>query len=129
MKRSIVLFMLLFLYVYRCPAQMYSLRTPDLRLIYYDKEHSYILSHLARCFENSMKFHRSLFHYTPSEEVMVFLQDFDDYGYGGTTSNPLNYMVLGIEPYEYVYETSPTNERFNWVMNHELAHVVATDKA
>ncbi len=110
-------------------AQFYYLRTQDLRLIYYDKEDSYILPHLSRCFENSMKFHRNLFHYTPSEEVMVFLQDFDDFGYGGTTSNPYNFMVLGLEPYEYVYETSPTNERFNWVMNHELAHVVASDKA
>src|SRR2546422_6827996 len=37
-------------------------------------------------------------------------------------------MILGIEPYEYVYETSPTNERLNWVMSHELMHVVASDK-
>jgi hypothetical protein len=27
-----------------------------------------------------------------------------------------------------VYETCPTNERFNWVMSHELWHVVASEK-
>ncbi|MBI4810520.1 MAG: hypothetical protein HY800_03585 [Ignavibacteriales bacterium] len=55
-------------------------------------------------------------------------QDFDDYGYAGATALPYNYMVLGIEPFENVYETSPTNERLNWVMSHELMHVVSTDK-
>ena len=35
---------------------------------------------------------------------------------------------IGIEPFEYVYETSPTNERINWVMSHELLHIVASDK-
>jgi hypothetical protein len=34
-----------------------------------------------------------------------------------------------MEPYEQVYETSPTNERLNWVMSHELLHVVASDQA
>lgn len=110
-------------------AQFYTLRTHNLRLVYYSKDHSYIVPHLSRCFENSLKFHQNLFHYQPTEEVLVFLQDYDDYGYAGATSLPINYMVLGIEPYEYVYDISPSNERFNWVMNHELTHVVATDKA
>ncbi len=110
-------------------AQMYSLETKDLRLLYYGIEPSAVIPHLERCFENSMTFHRNLFHYTPSERVTVLLQDFDDYGYAGASANPFNYLVLGIEPYEQVYETTPTNERFNWVMSHELMHIVTTDKA
>lgn len=107
----------------------YTLRTGSMRLVYYSREHAYIVPHLTRSFENAMAFHRSLFRYTPSEEVLVFLQDFDDYGYAGATSIPHNYMILGIEPYEYTYETSPTNERINWVIGHELMHIVASDKA
>jgi len=42
---------------------------------------------------------------------------------------PHNYMTLGIEPFEHVYETCPTNERIGWVMNHELVHIVASDMA
>ena len=61
--------------------------------------------------------------------VPLFFQDFDDYGYAGTSTIPNNYLTLGIEPYEYVYETCPTNERFNWVMMHELMHVVASENA
>jgi hypothetical protein len=105
------------------------LETPDLRLVYYDEEHAYVLPHLARCFENTMGYYRSFFDYVPSEAVTILLQDFDDYGYAGTSTIPNNYITLGIEPFEYVYETCPTNERFNWVINHELVHVVASEKA
>jgi hypothetical protein len=104
------------------------LETPDLRLVYYDDEHAYVLPHLARCFENTMGYYREFFDYEPSEAVTILLQDFDDYGYAGTSTIPNNYITLGIEPFEYVYETCPTNERFNWVVNHELVHVVVSEK-
>lgn len=104
-------------------------KAEDLVVVYLDKSNEYILPHLVGCFENSLRFHRRLFNYTPSEPITVLLEDFEDYGYAGATSMPVNYMRLGIEPFEYVYETSPTNERINWVMSHELLHVVASDKA
>jgi hypothetical protein len=105
-----------------------ALETPDMRVVYYDPAHAYIIPHLARCFENSYGyFHRAL-GYTASEKVTILLQDFDDYGYAGTSTIPNNYITLGIEPFEYVYETCPTNERFNWVISHELFHVVASEK-
>ncbi len=104
-------------------------RTEDMNVVYMDEDNSYILPHLARCFENSLGFHKDLFDYQPSEEITVLLQDFDDYGYAGATPLPSNYLTIGIEPFEYVYETSPTNERINWVMSHELLHIVASDQA
>jgi hypothetical protein len=110
-------------------SQIYTLQTKNLQLIYYDKEHAYVVPHLARCFENSLRFHRNLFAYTPSEEVMIFMHDFNDYGHGGTSTIPWNSISIGMEPFDYVYETQPANERMNWLMHHELAHVVATDKA
>ncbi|NIO02260.1 MAG: hypothetical protein GTO42_08965 [Candidatus Latescibacteria bacterium] len=103
--------------------------TKSLKLVYYDKDQYYVIPHLARCFENSLRFHKNLFDYTPSEPVTILFQDFDDHGYAGTTTIPNNWLTLGIEPFEYVYETSPTNERMNWVMNHELVHVMASDQA
>jgi len=106
-----------------------ALETPHLRVVYYDEDQFYIIPHLARSYENSMGFYRSFFNYEPSERVTVFFQDFDDYGYAGTATIPNNYITLGIEPYEQVYETCPTNERLNWVMMHELMHVVASENA
>jgi len=106
-----------------------SRRTRDLDLVYYDKAHEYLSYHLARSFENSLAFDKKLFGYTPSEPVVILMQDFGDYGHGGTSTVPWNYISIGIEPFDYVYDVMPTNERMNWLMHHELIHVVATDKA
>ena len=112
----------------RAQLKLQSLQTPTMRVVYYDPAHEYIIPHLARCFENSMgEYHRKL-GYVPGEEVTILLQDFDDYGYAGASTIPNNYITLGIEPFEYVYETCPTNERFNWVISHELFHVVASEQ-
>ena len=111
------------------PTKMRYFKTQEFEIIYLEERNDYILPHLAGCFANSLRFYRRFFEYTPSEPVTLLLQDFDDYGYAGATPMPLNYVQLGIEPFEYVYETSPTNERINWVMSHELLHVVASDEA
>ena len=108
--------------------ELMSRRTENLNLVYYDKAHEYLTYHLARSFENSLAFHRHLFGYTPSEPVLILMQDFGDYGHGGTSTIPWNYVSIGIEPFDYVYDTMPANERMNWLMHHELVHVVATDK-
>ena len=107
----------------------FSFRTKDLRIIYYSKEPDYLIKYVSRCFQNSWDYHRRFWNYTPSEEVTMLLHDMNDYGTGGTSSIPWNYLNIGIEPYDYVYETSPTNERMNWVMMHELTHMVDLDKA
>lgn len=103
--------------------------TPDLRVFYFFEEQEYIIEHLARCFENAWLYHQRFFGYRPSGPVTIFFNDADDYGYAGTTVIPNNWITLGIEPFEYVYDTCPTNERINWVMNHELVHVTASDQA
>jgi hypothetical protein len=100
----------------------------DMMVVYLSEDNEYILPHLSRCFINSLNFHKAVFGYEPDEKITVLLQDFDDYGYAGASAIPANYLTIGIEPFEYVYETSPTNERINWVMSHELLHIVALDK-
>ncbi len=110
-------------------AQLNSLETKNLRLLYFSKAHEFIVPHLARCFENSLAFHRSLFDYTLPEKITVVLEDFGDYGNAGATSVPENRILVGIAPFSYVYETANGNERMNTLMNHEIAHVVASDQS
>ncbi|MCG8606601.1 hypothetical protein MJD09_16660 [bacterium] len=110
-------------------AQFHSLETQNLRLIYYDKTHEYIVSHLGRCFENAYRFHSKLFDYASQENVTVLLQDFHDFGHGGASPLPSNRISLGMAPFGYNYETQLSNERMTWLMNHELTHIVASDKA
>jgi len=111
------------------PAQFYTLETQDLQLVYYDQAHRYVVPHLARCFENSFRFHQKLFGYKSKEKVTLLMHDLNDYGHGGTSTMPWNFLNIGMEPFDYVYETHPTNERMNWLMHHELVHVVTIDKA
>ena len=110
-------------------AQLHKYETENLRLIYLGTLQEYLVPHTARCFENALRFHSQLFGYHPDGKITVFLQDFSDYGSGGATAVPRNGISVNIAPFSYVYETRPANERMNWIMNHELVHVVAGDRA
>jgi hypothetical protein len=110
-------------------AQIEVIETDDLRLTYPAPMLSFIAPYTARCFENSMRFHKKLWGYTPSDPVNVMLDDFTDYGNAGVWVNPRNSMVLHIAPSSFVYETGPSNERINFTMNHEVVHVLALDGA
>jgi hypothetical protein len=110
-------------------AQIRSLQTKDLRLLYINDAHAPIARRLAACFENAIEFHHTQFNYYPTDVVTILMQDFNDYGHGGTSSMPWNSLSIGIEPFDYEYDTQPANERMNWLMNHELIHLFTTDKA
>ncbi|NIR52731.1 hypothetical protein GWO43_29350, partial [candidate division KSB1 bacterium] len=110
-------------------SQLQRLETENLKLIYYSKAHEFMVPHTARCFENAFSFHQNLFDYSPNEDVTVMLQDFRDYGHGGAETVPHNILYIGIAPFSYTYETMPANERMNWMMNHELVHIVTMDQA
>jgi hypothetical protein len=112
-----------------CRAQLATIETRDLRLIYNGGTLGFLAPYAGQCFENSLRFHEALFHYTPSERVNVILDDFQDYGNAGTWVNPRNSILVHIAPSNYLYETGPSNERINFTMNHEVAHVVALDQA
>ncbi|HTK31857.1 MAG TPA: LpqB family beta-propeller domain-containing protein [Candidatus Saccharimonadaceae bacterium] len=114
------------------PARATPLReieTRDLRLVYPSPTLDYLAPYAARCFENSMRAHRARFDYTPSERVTVVLVDNSDFGNAAVVGSPRNTLIVQIAPTNFVYETGPANERINFVMNHELAHVVTLDQA
>ncbi|MDZ4804228.1 MAG: hypothetical protein SGI90_05160 [Candidatus Eisenbacteria bacterium] len=104
------------------------LETDDLRLIYTDATLGWLAPYTARCYENSMAFHKRLWGYKPSEKVTVIMDDFGDYSNAGVWVGPRNSMVLHVAPANNVFETGPSNERINFTMNHEAVHVVALDQ-
>jgi hypothetical protein len=109
-------------------AQMKYIATKDLTLVYFPVE-SYLVPHVASCFENAIQFDRELFQWTPSEKVVLFLHDFGDTGNAAASAVPINRVMIAIAPPPYVFEVVRGNERMNWVANHELIHVVTTDEA
>ncbi len=110
-------------------AQLAALETPDLRLVYVNPTTAFVTPHAGRCFENALGFDRKLFDYRPSEKVTVLLTDLSDSGNAGAGAVPRNNMSLEIAPLSFTYETIVANERVNFLMNHELVHVMAMDKA
>ena len=127
--RGVLIALLVLLYPRAAGAELRSIETKDLRLVTDGPELSFLAPYTARCFENSLRFHRRLFGYTPSEQVNVFLDDYTDFGNAGVWVNPRNSMILHVAPVNFVYETGPSNERINFTMNHEVVHIAALDQA
>jgi len=104
------------------------LKSGDLDLIYFGKRYSYLLPHVSECYHNSMNFHRKLWNYHDTT-TYVILYDFEDMGHGGALAMPFSQVQVGIEPYGFAFSIIPSSERFQWLFNHELTHVVMSDKA
>lgn len=105
-----------------------ALETEHLRLIYRDELHEHLAPHVARCFENAMRFYGDVFDYVPSEKITVLLDDAYDFNNAAALATPRNTLLVQIAPASFVYETLPSNERINHTMNHELAHIMALDQ-
>ncbi len=128
-ERHIILSLLFLLMTTPAKGQLYLLETDHLNLIYIGKIQEYLTPHVIACFENARRYHQERFNYHSREKTTIFLQDFWDYGNAGATALPRNRVSVGIAPLNYTFETSPANERINHTMNHELVHIVASDKA
>ena len=109
--------------------QLFNLKTDDLNMIYYSTTHAYIVPHLARSFTNTESFYKQFWDYQPTEKVSIFIEDFGDWSNGGATAVPRNFVYISMAPYMYILEVAPANERMSLLMNHELVHVMAVDKA
>ncbi len=110
-------------------AQLSELKTDDLRLLYFDGTQGFLAPHVARCFQNSLEFHKELWGWQPSQPITVILVDLSDRGNASAGAVPRNLLMLQVAPLSFVYEIVSANERMNWLMNHELVHIMAADQA
>lgn len=104
----------------------YVMESEHFKLIYRDS-HSHLADYLLRSAERSYKILTKLFHYTPTEKIIINTYDVSDYGFAATTTVPQNYIRIEIEPLEPGYEVVPYNERYQWLLSHELTHVFVND--
>lgn len=110
-------------------AQFKMVETKDLKLVYYDFGHEYLINHTIRSYTNALRYHERRFGYQKSDAITIIMEDFGDYGNAGASSVPRNIVMMGIAPFKHAYETNATNERINVLANHELVHIVALDMA
>lgn len=128
MKKILLIVVLVLLFI-NTKGQVNHYLSKDLNLIFIERGYSYIVPYTASTFDNAMSFHKKFWDYTPSEDVTILLNDFSDVGNGGTLVIPWNFISANIAPFEYTFDIMPANERLQWLMSHELAHVVMCDKA
>ena len=110
-------------------AQLAQLETPDIRIVYIESAHAFLVPHAARSFLNALAFQRALFEFTPSEKPTILLVDLTDTGGGAAGSVPRNNVRVQIAPLSHVFETMAPHERMTLLANHELVHVVTMDQA
>jgi len=97
--------------------------------VIYRKSDSTLVPHLLASGENALEKLSNLFNYHPTEKIIINPYDAYDYGFSSATTVPENFIRMEIEPFEPGYENIPYNERFQWVLSHELVHVVVDDEA
>ncbi|MDQ8158595.1 MAG: hypothetical protein P3C12_04130 [Gemmatimonadota bacterium] len=111
------------------PAQMQAVETATMRLVFPSSLQGYLVPQVNGSFENALRFHRRLFDYTPKGRTSLVMHDLWHYGNAGASPAPNNQVTVGIAPYGHDYEAAPAPERMASSMNHEVAHIVTTDKA
>lgn len=104
----------------------YYMESEHFQLIYRDA-HSHLANYLLKSAESSYKALSRFFNFHPNEKIIINTYDVNDYGFAATTSVPQNYIRLEIEPLEPGYEVVPYNERYHWLLSHELVHVFVND--
>ena len=112
-----------------CVAQLASVETNNLNLVYLEPTQSFLAPHVGRSFENALAFHKKLFDFKPKEKLSVLLTDFSDAGNASAQAVPRDRITLRIAPLSFAFETFTASERMTYLMNHELVHVVTVDGA
>ena len=101
-------------------AQLSTLESRDLRLVYIAPSEEYLAPYAVRAFEDAQHFLAALFDYKPDEKITVLLADFSDYGNASAGTVPHDALRIHIAPLSFAFETIAGNERINIIMNHEL---------
>ena len=95
--------------------------------VIYREYHSYLINNILISAERAFKPISKLFNYTPTDKIIIATYDASDYGYAATITTPQNIIRLEIEPLEPGYEIVPYNERIQWLLSHEIVHIVVND--
>jgi hypothetical protein len=110
-------------------AQLATLETRDLRLVYVTPSEDYLAPYAVQSFLEAHAFLTALFKYRHDEKISILLLDFSDYGNASAGSVPYDGLRIQIAPLSVAFETILASERMSAIMNHELVHVIAMDQA
>lgn len=110
-------------------AQLATLESRDLRLVYIAPSEDYLAPYAAAAFRDANAFLTTLFKYRPGHKITILLADFSDYGNAGAATVPFNVLRFQIAPMSFAFETMVASELMQALMNHELVHIIAMDQS
>jgi DNA-binding beta-propeller fold protein YncE len=110
-------------------AQLATLESRDLRLVYISPAEDYLAPYAAVAFRDANAFLTGLFKYRPDHKITILLADFSDYGNAGASTLPFNALRFQIAPVSFAFETMVVTERMQALMNHELVHIITMDQS
>lgn len=111
-----------------CQTDWYKKESDHFQLIY-RKSHDHLSEHILVSAELVLEKLSEIFDYTPSEKIIINTYSAFDFGFGSATTVPQNYIRIEIEQFEPGYESTIYNERFSWLLSHELVHIIVNDQA
>lgn len=100
----------------------------NFKIIYLESS-SHLVDHILLSAEKSLIPLAEMFDYSPSEKIIINIHDLNDFGLGTASTVPQNIIRLSIEQFESGYENTLYTERFNWLISHELVHIVFNDQS
>lgn len=96
------------------------------KVIYRDY-HSSLVNNVLVSAERTFNLLSKIFKYKSSDKIIINTYDVSDYGFAAASTTPQNFIRLEIEPLEPGYEMVPYNERIQWLLSHELVHIIVND--
>ncbi len=100
----------------------------DFRFIYPERL-SHLVPTVAGRAEVALAALSRLFHYRPSEPIVLVLRDGRDADGRTATTLPHNRVELEVAPLDLDYEFARYGDHHGWLTSHELTHVVVGDQA
>jgi hypothetical protein len=95
--------------------------------VIYRENHSYMVNDILSSAEKAFNSISKIFNYAPADKIIIATFDLSDYGYAAASTTPQNFIRLEIEPLEPGYEMMPYNERIQWLLSHEIVHIIVND--
>lgn len=119
--------MLIFINISAIP--LMQIETADINLVYYSSLHDFIIPHTLKTHHKTWGYDKGFWNYIPNEKPVYFINDFSDYGNGGATGLPQNYIMLSLAPSINAFDMLPQTERVQMLVTHEVTHIIAMDQS
>jgi hypothetical protein len=134
MNTSRIVYIILFAFIIFFPGisagapKWYIVETEEFRFIY-QKEYRHLVPQIIVKAETALYTLKKIFSYTPYEKINILIQNTKDTGGGGATSLPHNLIQIEVSPFTLDYEFTRFDSHFQWLLSHELTHIVMNDHA